>query len=110
MAYFQTDNLWVNRLPDGVAELVLDVSGSKVNMLNRIVLAELDQALDRVAEDTTFRLLIVRTGKPASFCAGLAAKALSDISSSEFGEITTLGQDLCSKLARLRLPSVGMIS
>ena len=22
MAYFQTDNLWVNRLPDGVAELI----------------------------------------------------------------------------------------
>ena len=39
MAYFQTENLWVNRLADGVAELVLDVSGSKVNVPNRAVLS-----------------------------------------------------------------------
>ena len=74
MAYFQTDNLWVNRLPDGVADLVLDVAGGKVNVLDRTVLAELDQALDRVVEDVTFRLLVLRTGKAASFCASLAPK------------------------------------
>ena len=42
MAYFQTDNLWVNRLADGVADLVLDVAGGHVNALNRTVLAELE--------------------------------------------------------------------
>src|SRR5262245_27344238 len=110
MAYFQTDNLWVNRLADGVADLVLDVAGGKVNVLDPKVLAELDGALNRVAGDATFRLLLVRTGKPASFCAGLAAKVLAGMSSADLGEVSALGQNLCSKLARLRLPTVAIIS
>jgi len=37
MAFCQTENLWVNQLADGVAALVLDLPGRKVNVLNRQV-------------------------------------------------------------------------
>ena len=48
MAYFQTDNLWVNRLGDGVADLVMDLADNQVNELSSAVLADIALALDRV--------------------------------------------------------------
>jgi 3-hydroxyacyl-CoA dehydrogenase/enoyl-CoA hydratase/3-hydroxybutyryl-CoA epimerase len=110
MAYFQTDNLWVNRLADGVADLILDVSGGKVNALSRSATDDLDEALDRVAEDAGFRLLILRTAKAGSFCAGFPAGILADLTPADFGEIASLGQRLCQKLAQLRLPTVAVVA
>src|SRR5206468_2742372 len=54
MAFFQTDTLWVNQLADGVAALILDVPDRPVNVLSRRVLADLDEALDRVAAEDSF--------------------------------------------------------
>jgi 3-hydroxyacyl-CoA dehydrogenase/enoyl-CoA hydratase/3-hydroxybutyryl-CoA epimerase len=110
MAYFQTENLWVNQLADGVADLVLDVPGGKVNALNRAALVDIDQALDRVADDAGFRLLLLRTAKKASFASGLAPRALANMTPAEFGEVAVLGQKLCAKLAGLRLPTVAIVS
>src|SRR5215475_7623914 len=70
MAFFQTDNLWVNQLADGVAELVLDVPDRKVNVLTPGIFGELDQALDRVTAAAKFSVLLIRSGKPDHFCAG----------------------------------------
>ena len=110
MAYFQTENLWVSRLADGVADLVLDVPGGNVNALDRSVLTDLAAALDRVEDDASFGLLLMRTGKRASFCAGLAPKVLAEMSAADFGEMATLGQHLADRLAASRLPTVAIIS
>ncbi|HWY88578.1 MAG TPA: 3-hydroxyacyl-CoA dehydrogenase NAD-binding domain-containing protein, partial [Gemmataceae bacterium] len=110
MAYFQSENLWVNRLAAGVADLVLDVPGGKVNTLDRAVLADLAKALDRVEEDATFGLLLLRTGKGASFCAGLAPKAIAAMSPEDIGDVSTLGRHFCDRLATSRLTTVAIIS
>jgi 3-hydroxyacyl-CoA dehydrogenase / enoyl-CoA hydratase / 3-hydroxybutyryl-CoA epimerase len=110
MAFFQTENLFVNQLADGVADLVLDVPGETVNGLTSAVLADFDKALELVANNEAFALLLIRTGKKHSFCAGLTAKVLAEMAPGDFGEMASRGQKLCVKLANLRLPTVAIIA
>src|SRR5947209_14095541 len=79
MAFFQTETLWVNQLADGVGAIILDVPGRSVNVLSRRVLADLDRALDRVAAEPSFRLLVIRSGKPGTFIAGADVQELASL-------------------------------
>jgi 3-hydroxyacyl-CoA dehydrogenase/enoyl-CoA hydratase/3-hydroxybutyryl-CoA epimerase len=111
MAFFQTENLWLNQLADGVAVLVLDVPDRKVNVLNQEVLADLDRALDRAGAEASFQLLIIRSGKSGSFCAGADLHAFtSGMSADEAGALSQQGQQVFEKLAGLRLPTVAIIA
>jgi 3-hydroxyacyl-CoA dehydrogenase/enoyl-CoA hydratase/3-hydroxybutyryl-CoA epimerase len=110
MAFFQTDNLWVNQLADGVAALVLDVKDRPVNVLARAVMAELEQALDRIAAEPSFRLLLIRSAK-ADFLAGADLHAFAAVQTAEeAASLSAAGQRLFDKLANLRLPTVAVIT
>jgi 3-hydroxyacyl-CoA dehydrogenase/enoyl-CoA hydratase/3-hydroxybutyryl-CoA epimerase len=109
MAFFQTENLWVNQLADGVAALVLDLPDRKVNVLNRQVLTDLDQALDKVAAGD-FHVLIIKSGKPDNFCAGADLQAFSSHPTThEIMAVAEQGQRVFAKLAALSVPSVAII-
>src|SRR5262249_7430552 len=110
MAFFQTDNLWINQLADGVAALVLDVKNRPVNVLSRAVMADLEQALDRAAAEPSFRLLLVRSAK-ADFLAGADVHEFAKVQTAEEAvALSAAGQKLYDKLATLRLPTVAVIS
>ncbi|HYT93711.1 MAG TPA: 3-hydroxyacyl-CoA dehydrogenase NAD-binding domain-containing protein [Gemmataceae bacterium] len=110
MAFFQTDNLWVNQLDDGVAALILDMPDRSVNVLARRVLADLDAALDRVAGESSFRLLVIRSGKPGTFIAGADVHELLALGSpDEAGKLSEHGQRVFDKLAALPIPSAAII-
>ncbi len=110
MAFFQTPTLWVNRLPDGVAALVLDVPDRSVNVLSRQVLTDLEAALDRVAGDDSFRLLVLRSGKPGTFVTGADVHELSQLTSpAEAGALSAAGQRVLDKLANLPIPSAAIV-
>jgi 3-hydroxyacyl-CoA dehydrogenase/enoyl-CoA hydratase/3-hydroxybutyryl-CoA epimerase len=101
----------VSQLADGVAALVLDVPGRSVNVLNRQVLADLEAALDRVAAEPSFRLLLIRSGKPGTFLAGADLHELGAVATAEeAAALSERGQRLFSKLAGLRLPTVAVVS
>jgi 3-hydroxyacyl-CoA dehydrogenase/enoyl-CoA hydratase/3-hydroxybutyryl-CoA epimerase len=111
MAFFQTDTLWVSQLADGAAALVLNVPGRSVNVLSRQVLADLEVALERVAAEPSFRLLLVRSGKPGSFIAGADLQEFRAVQGAqEAVAISERGQRLFDKLADLRMPTVAVIS
>jgi 3-hydroxyacyl-CoA dehydrogenase/enoyl-CoA hydratase/3-hydroxybutyryl-CoA epimerase len=111
MAFFQTDNLSVQLLSDGVATLVLDVAGRSVNVFTRQVFADLATALDRVAADSSLKLLLIRSGKESGFLAGADLQEFARIAGPEDATaLSALGQGLFDKLAQLRLPTVAMIS
>jgi 3-hydroxyacyl-CoA dehydrogenase / enoyl-CoA hydratase / 3-hydroxybutyryl-CoA epimerase len=111
MAFFQTDNLWVNQLADGVAALVLDVKGRPVNVLGRQVLDDLEAALDRIAAEPSFRLLVLRSGKAGSFIAGADLQDFRSIqTAAEASTLSERGQRLFNKLAALRVPTVAVIA
>ncbi len=110
MAWFQAQTLWVNQLADGVAALVLDVPGRSVNVLGRQVLDDLELALDRIAAETSIRLLVIRSGKPGTFIAGADVRELAAVAAAEEAQrLSQRGQQLFAKLAALPQPTVAMI-
>jgi 3-hydroxyacyl-CoA dehydrogenase / enoyl-CoA hydratase / 3-hydroxybutyryl-CoA epimerase len=110
MAFFQTETLWVNQLADGVAALILDVPGRPVNVLSRGVLADLESALDRVAADGSFRLLVIRSGKPGTFIAGADVHELSRLAGpEEAAALSETGQRVFGKLADLPIPTAAVV-
>src|SRR4051794_41169533 len=110
MAFFQTQNLHINQLADGVAALVLNLPGRSVNVLTQQVLTDLEQALDRVATESSLRLLVIRSGKPGTFIAGADVRELAAVSSAADAErLSRHGQQLFAKLAALPQASVAII-
>jgi 3-hydroxyacyl-CoA dehydrogenase/enoyl-CoA hydratase/3-hydroxybutyryl-CoA epimerase len=111
MAFFQTKNLWINQLADGVAALVLDVPDRKVNTITPRVLDDLDAALVRVAAEPSFQLLLLRSGKAGSFCAGADIHYLAGLKdAAEAMRLAERGQHLFQKLTELRVPTAAVIS
>src|SRR5262249_2899279 len=81
-----------------------------VNVLSRQVLADLDAALDRVAAEGSFRLLVVRSGKPGTFLAGADVHELARLGGPE--EAAALSQTrprVFGQLATLRIPSAAIV-
>lgn len=111
MAFFQSETLWVNQLSDGVAGLVLDVPGKGLNVLSRCVLADLEAALDRVAADGSFRLLVLRSAKPGSFVAGADIHELASLEGPDAAaRYSEEGQRVFGKLANLPIPTAAIVT
>src|SRR5262245_14355848 len=110
MAFFQSESLWVNQLAGGVAELVLDAPGRKVNVLGARALDDLESAMDRVSAGQ-FRTLILRSGKPDHFCAGADVHELEGNPNAEqLIARAERGQQVFAKLAALPIPTVAIIA
>lgn len=111
MAFFQTENLWVNELADGVAALVLDVQGSIGNSLSLAMLKDLGRALDAIEEAGRFRLLLLRSGKSSHFARGPGIEDLATFRTAEdFANLAKQGQEVLNRLAALAIPSVAVIA
>src|SRR5262249_39833475 len=103
--------LWVQQMPEGVAALMLELPDRPVNVITRRLLAALDAALDRVEAESSFQLLVIRSGKPGSFLAGADVHELAAVKTpQEAMELSAAGQRVFDRLAGLRLPTVAIIS
>jgi len=110
MSIFESETIHVERDNDGSVVLILDVPGRSVNVFNRQVLADLDAALDAVAESHA-PLLVVRSGKKSGFVAGADLNEFLGIQDTASAEaISEAGQKLFDKLASLPMPSLAAIS
>ncbi|HEY7326684.1 MAG TPA: 3-hydroxyacyl-CoA dehydrogenase NAD-binding domain-containing protein [Gemmataceae bacterium] len=110
MQIFRSATILVERDPEGALALILDVPGRSVNVLNRQVMADLDTALDRIAE-TRAPLLVVRSGKKSGFVAGADLQEFLSIQDAAGAEaVSASGQKLFSKLAAVPMPTVAAIS
>lgn len=111
MALFQTENLWLQQLAEGVAALYLDAAGRPVNVLSRSVLRDLAAALDYLETNSSLQLLIVRSAKKANFIAGADLKEFAGIQTQEEAlAISAQGQRLFDRLEKLRMPTVAIIA
>ena len=110
MAFFQTKNLWVKHLADGVAVLVLDRDGSTSNFLDLPLLDDLDRALEALMQAGQYRLLLIQSGKTANFCHGPAPALLASWTKDEFRAWAERGQAVCSKLVTMPMPCVAVIA
>jgi 3-hydroxyacyl-CoA dehydrogenase / enoyl-CoA hydratase / 3-hydroxybutyryl-CoA epimerase len=109
MVFFQSKHLWVKQLDDGVAVLTLDREQSPLNYLDPDMLDEIEHALDAITQANVFRLLVIRSGKPANFCHGATTALLATWKKDDFTAWTECGQRVCSKLADMTIPSICVI-
>lgn len=81
---------------------------SVLNALSFEVLAELDRAIERV-DASAARGLVVTGAGPKAFCAGADIPELMNRSLHDEREGSRLGQQVMSRLAAIRVPSVAVI-
>jgi 3-hydroxyacyl-CoA dehydrogenase/enoyl-CoA hydratase/3-hydroxybutyryl-CoA epimerase len=90
--------------------LILDVPGKSVNVFTRQVLADLEAAFNRLAEEAGIPVLVLRGGKPSGFLAGADLKEFLAIQSpADAAALSAQGQRLFGQLAALPMPTVAVI-
>lgn len=111
----------LNVSTDGIADLIFDVPGEKVNTFSLKVLEELEGCLDRLKQNTTVKVLKLRSAKQDSFIAGAdlksivasfkaASSSLSETNrSSEAENLIITGHRVFSKLQNLPFPTIAVI-
>jgi 3-hydroxyacyl-CoA dehydrogenase / enoyl-CoA hydratase / 3-hydroxybutyryl-CoA epimerase len=95
---------------DGLAALTFDLPGQKVNKLSVDVVAELADVLVRLAREARIRALLVRSGKPDIFIAGVDIRELATTRPEDAGTAVERVQALFEQLANLPYPTVAAIN
>lgn len=96
---------------NGVAELIFDLSGERVNILRSKVLLELEERIAEIAKNGAIDVLIIRSAKINNFIAGADINEIKDLhNSKEAYEIVAKGQEIISKIAALRCITVAYIN
>lgn len=96
---------------EGVARLVFDVPGKKVNTFSFAVMEELDRVLDEVSKRSDIRLLVLESGKRNIFIAGADIAELAAIGTEqEAVEKARYGQAVFQKLEDLPFPTVAVVA
>src|SRR3954470_24683698 len=90
----------------GVATLWLAFPGEPVNALDAPRLIELDSALAAIETNPFLNALVVRSAKPAGFCAGLHPDATEV---TDRGAFAALGQRVLARLGALPFTTVAFI-
>jgi len=79
----------------GLATLVFDLPGKKVNVFTRAVLSELGELIETLSERHDIRCLVLLSGKPGNFVAGANIDEIADVTDPvEAEEGARLGQRL----------------
>jgi 3-hydroxyacyl-CoA dehydrogenase/enoyl-CoA hydratase/carnithine racemase len=94
----------------GVTTVSLNVPGRAMNVLNRDVMAELDQIIQDIEISCDIELVVFRSGKESGFLAGADVNAIAEIeSASEARQIIEDGQLLFQRIEWLAMPTVAVI-
>ncbi len=96
--------------PDGIAWLVFDAPGEKVNVLSAAVLEELNRHLDDLAKRTDVRAVGIRSGKPGTFIAGADVAEIAAIETTAAGvDAARRGQEILDTFSHLGKPTLAAI-
>jgi 3-hydroxyacyl-CoA dehydrogenase / enoyl-CoA hydratase / 3-hydroxybutyryl-CoA epimerase len=95
---------------DGIAILIFDLPGEKVNKFTSSVIREFDEVLDSIAARSDIKALVIRSGKEGHFSAGENGAEIRDIRDAKTGEaFSRKGQALFAKLEALPFPTAAAI-
>lgn len=111
MASATTTALRLDYLADGLAQLVIDLPGTKANTLGQAILAEFEQALAQLEAKSGLRGLIFSSGKPGMFIAGADLKELGSPrpDASQARALIQRGLTIIDRFERLPFPTVAVI-
>lgn len=106
-----TNSLTLTIEKNGVANLVFDLPGEKVNKLSAPVLAELEKALNVIDGNKAIRVLLITSAKKDIFIAGADINEIKDIyDQKDAWEKVSRGQNILSKIAQLKFPTIAVIN
>lgn len=96
---------------EGIANIVFDLSGEKVNKLSIPTMQELDRLLDEVAANKEIKALTISSAKPDIFIAGADLHSFEPIFKDPLQgrEIVAEGHRVLNKLSALPIPTVALI-
>ena len=96
---------------NGVANLIFDLPGEKVNKLSAPVMTELEKALNVIDGNKAIRVLIITSAKKDIFIAGADINEIKDLRE-EKDALTKVarGQAIMDKIAALKIPTVAVIN
>jgi len=91
---------------NGVAHIVFDRPGDKVNLLDADILRALDGLLDEASRRDDIRGVVFTSGKPGMFLAGMDVSQIGAVTDAHLAaEGSRLGQAVFQKIADLGKPS-----
>jgi len=94
----------------GTASLWLGFPGEPVNALDLARLRELEAALDAVASCPLIRVVVVRSARPAGFCAGLRPTVYASLThATDRAAFAWYGQRVFDRLANLEACTLALI-
>lgn len=98
--------------PDGIAELVFDLPGEKVNKFSPPVVKELEEKIDELGANPSIKLLKIVSGKPDVFIAGADLHSFEPTFENPAlaEEIIRNGHRVFEKIENLPFPTVAVIN
>lgn len=96
---------------DGIAHLVFDLPGEKVNKLSLPVLEELERVVDDLATRKNVKAVVITSGKEDIFIAGADIKSFETIFKDRVKTegMMRLGHRVFTKISQLPFPSIAVI-
>ena len=96
--------------PSGLATLVFDLPGKKVNVFTRPVLGELEELIENLLTRRDIRCLVLLSGKQGNFVAGADIDEIADVTDpAEAEQGARLGQRLFQDWNGLAFPTIAAI-
>jgi 3-hydroxyacyl-CoA dehydrogenase/enoyl-CoA hydratase/3-hydroxybutyryl-CoA epimerase len=95
--------------PDGLALLVFDTPGEKVNKFSTPVMREFERVIDGLAVRSDVKALLLLSAKPGVFIAGADVNEIANADKNADPEMIRGGHRTFNKLANLPYPTVAAI-
>jgi enoyl-CoA hydratase/carnithine racemase len=111
MSHATTEAIWRwQEAPDGIRTLWFDQPGRSQNVINDFALDELEARLNELENDSSARGLVIRSAKPAGFCAGIDLKGISAFQTPADAEaFVRHGLAVFDHLSDLAVPTLAVI-
>jgi enoyl-CoA hydratase/carnithine racemase len=111
MSHATTEAIWRwEQGSGGIRTLWFDQPGRSQNVIDSFALDELEARLVEVENDSSARALVIRSAKPAGFCAGIDLKRILSFQSPEDAEaFVRRGLAVFDHLSVLAVPSLAVI-
>lgn len=105
------ENEWMRvTADDGIATLWLDAPGASPNRLGPTRMRALGEAIRTVSQSPAIEILVIRSAKPAGFCAGICLEEWATLSTvQDFAETARIGQDVLQSLLDSPLVTVAYV-
>ena len=107
----QSQTTWRSETSSGdVTTLWFDCPGRSQNVLDPVAFDELDQCLAEIEGNSSIRGVLVRSAKPAGFCAGADLKTIQGCTTAaELAAYWRRGLAVLDRLARLEIPTAAIV-